>query len=52
MDSPCPTVSGKLLAKIMTTAQAIERARDVIRRHHKALSTEEPYVFWLRRYML
>jgi hypothetical protein len=35
----------------MTTTQAIERVRDVIRRQHKALSTEETYVFWLRRYM-
>ena|SRR5690349_8786640 len=30
---------------------AIQRLRDVIRRQHKALSTEETYVFWLRRYM-
>ena len=25
--------------------------REVIRRQHKALSTEEGYVFWLRRYL-
>jgi len=25
--------------------------REVIRRQHKALSTEDSYVFWLRRYM-
>jgi hypothetical protein len=25
--------------------------RDVIRRQHKALSTEAYYVFWLRRYV-
>ena len=25
--------------------------REVIRRQHKALSTEECYIFWLRRYM-
>ena len=25
--------------------------REVIRRQHKALSTEECYVFWLRRYL-
>src|SRR5262249_11951233 len=35
----------------MNTAQALQRARDVIRRQHKALSTEETYIFWLRRYM-
>ena len=35
----------------MTTTQAIERVRDVFRRQHKALSTEQNYVFWLRRYM-
>jgi integron integrase len=35
----------------MTPTQAIERVRDVIRRQHKALSTEDSYVFWLRRYM-
>jgi site-specific recombinase XerD len=35
----------------MTTTQAIQRVRDVIRRQHKALSTEETYVFWLRRYI-
>src|SRR5215467_12105607 len=35
----------------MTPTQAIERVRDVIRRQHKALSTEDTYVFWLRRYI-
>jgi hypothetical protein len=25
--------------------------REVIRRQHKALATEESYTFWLRRYM-
>src|ERR1035441_5655891 len=35
----------------MNTAQAICRMREVIRRQHKALSTEECYVFWLRRYL-
>jgi integrase len=35
----------------MNTAQAIIRLRQVIRRQHKALATEENYVFWLRRYM-
>ena len=35
----------------MTTTQAIERVRDVIRRQHKAFATEDTYVFWLRRYM-
>ena len=35
----------------MNTAQAIRRMREVIRRQHKALSTEKGYVFWLRRYL-
>ena len=35
----------------MNTSQAIWRLREVIRRQHKALSTEDAYVYWLRRYM-
>lgn len=35
----------------MNPVQAIERMREVIRRQHKALSTEESYIGWLRRYM-
>jgi len=35
----------------MTATQAIERTREVIRRQHKALSTEHSYIHWLRRYM-
>ena len=35
----------------MIPAHAIDRMRNVIRRQHKALSTEECYLFWLRRYM-
>ena len=35
----------------MNSTNAIERLREVLRRQHKALSTEECYVFWLRRYM-
>ena len=35
----------------MTPTQAIERVRDVTRRQHKALSTEDTYVFWIRRYI-
>ena len=35
----------------MNRTQAILRLRQVIRRQHKALATEENYVFWLRRYM-
>jgi hypothetical protein len=35
----------------MNTTQAVQRLRDVIRRQHKALATEESYVQWLRRYM-
>lgn len=36
----------------MNPTQAIERARAVIRRQHKTLSTEQTYLHWLRRYML
>ena len=35
----------------MNTEQALQRLRAVVRRQHKALSTESSYVFWLRRYM-
>src|SRR5215471_3544320 len=35
----------------MNPQQAINRTRDIIRRQHKALSTEESYIFWLRRYI-
>jgi integron integrase len=35
----------------MNAVQAILRLRQVLRRQHKALATEENYVFWLRRYM-
>ena len=35
----------------MNTTEAIRGLRDVIRRQHKALATEESYVHWLRRYM-
>jgi hypothetical protein len=35
----------------MKPYEAIDRIRDVIRRQHKALSTEETYVFWVRRYI-
>ena len=35
----------------MNTSQAISREREVLRRQHKALSTEDCYIFWLRRYM-
>ena len=35
----------------MNTSQAICREREVLRRQHKALSTEDCYIFWLRRYM-
>lgn len=36
----------------MNAEQAICRLRDVVRRQHKAISTESTYVFWLRSYML
>ena|SRR6266550_342832 len=35
----------------MTTTEAVERMRGVIRRQHKAISTEESYLSWLRRYI-
>ena len=35
----------------MNTEQAIQRLRQVIRRQHKALSTESTYVYWLGRYI-
>jgi len=35
----------------MNATQAIERLRQALRRQHKALSTEDAYVFWLRRYL-
>ena len=35
----------------MTTTQALTRLREVLRRQHKALATEDAYVHWLRRYI-
>ena len=35
----------------MNASQAVCRVREVIRRQHKALSTEDCYAGWLRRYM-
>jgi integron integrase len=35
----------------MTTSQAIDQLRLVLRRQHKSLSTEKSYTFWLRRYI-
>src|SRR5271169_2177246 len=35
----------------MKMYQAVNKARSVMRRQHKALSTEGTYVFWLRRYI-
>src|SRR5690349_8605416 len=50
MDRICPTPLDTLFST-MNPSQAIGRVREVIRRQHKALSTEECYIFWLRRYM-
>ena len=36
---------------IMNLDLAIEQLRCVLRRQHKALSTESAYIFWLRRYV-
>ena len=35
----------------MHAKEAIQRTREVIRRQHKALATEDTYVHWLRRYI-
>jgi len=35
----------------MNAAEASDRMRQVIRRQHKALATEDAYVLWLRRYI-
>jgi integrase len=35
----------------MNELQVIERLRQVLRRQHKALATEDAYVLWLRRYI-
>ena len=45
-----PVESG-LQSKFMGTTEAIRRLRQVLRRQHKALATEESYVHWLRHYM-
>jgi hypothetical protein len=50
LDSICPSPL-VIVPVIMNTEQAINRIRGVIRRQHKALSTEDTYIFWLRRYM-
>ena len=34
----------------MTTEEAVQKMRDVIRLRHLALSTEDNYVSWLRRF--
>jgi hypothetical protein len=34
----------------MNTTHAIQRLREVIRRQHKAISTESNYAYWLRHY--
>ena len=36
---------------IMNLPLAIERLRSVLRRQHKALSTESNYIYWLRHYV-
>ena len=35
----------------MKAQAAIDKAREVIRRQHKAVATEESYLNWLRRYI-
>lgn len=35
----------------MKSKEALNRARDVIRRQHKAISTEWVYLHWLGRFM-
>ena len=36
----------------MNKSQALDRLRQVLRRQHKALATEDCYTFWVRRYMV
>ena len=36
----------------MNLPNAIDRLRNVLRRQHKALSTEDSYVYWLRHYVI
>jgi hypothetical protein len=50
LDSICPARCDTVPV-FMNTGQAINQARAVMRRQHKALSTEDTYLFWLRRYM-
>jgi hypothetical protein len=50
LDSLCPT-SPSTLIRNMNADLSIQRLQAVARRQHKALSTEETYVYWLRRYM-
>ena len=40
-----------MLPIIMNLTIAIERLRSVVRRQHKALTTESAYIYWLRRYV-
>ncbi len=35
----------------MKKSPAIDRLRQILRRQHKALATEDSYVFWVRRYI-
>jgi len=35
----------------MNPTEALSRMRQVIRLQHKALATEDTYLYWLRRYM-
>lgn len=35
----------------MNSAQAIERLRFILRRQHKALATEDAYIFWVRPFI-
>ena len=35
----------------MNSPSAIDRLREVVRRQHKAIATEDSYVYWLRQYL-
>ena len=50
MDSLYPTWPARI-GPIMNLPSAIERLRNVVRRQHKSLSTEDSYVYWLRHYV-
>src|ERR1035438_7117254 len=41
-----------MLSLVMNLTLAIDRLRSILRRQHKALSTESIYIYWLRHYVI